>query len=123
MLRSNNYNTNMAFNLKIFLNILLFSSGPQDLPASANLLKIIIILNIVGLMAVDPNIDITVNIFFALIYILVTLVFIRVCLNLKDKTNQGSSYSSRYLQDYRHSRSSCINCTVYKRYSNEWFLN
>jgi hypothetical protein len=99
MLRSNNYNTNMAFNLKIFLNILLFSSGPQDLPASANLLKIIIILNIiVGLMAVDPSIDITVNIFFALIYILVTLVFIRVCLNLKDKTNQGSSYSSRYLQ-------------------------
>ena len=71
MLRSNNYNTNMAFNLKIFLNILLFSSGPQDLPASANLLKIIIILNIiVGLMAVDPSIDITVNIFFALIIFL-----------------------------------------------------
>ena len=99
MLRSNNYNTNMTFNLKIFLNILLFSSGPQDLPANSNLLKIIIIFNIiVGLMAVDPNIDITVNIFFALIYILVTLIFIRVCLNLKDKTNQGSSYSSRYLQ-------------------------
>ena len=35
---------------------------------------------------------------YLLIYILVTLVFIRVCLNLKDKTNQGSSYSSRYLQ-------------------------
>ena len=68
----------MTFNLKIFLNILLFSSGPQDLPANSNLLKIIIILdNIVGWMAGDANIDITVNIFFALIYILVTLIFIR----------------------------------------------
>jgi len=38
----------MTFNLKIFLNILLFSSGPQDLPESANLLKIIIIFNILA---------------------------------------------------------------------------
>jgi|TARA_Y100000741_G_scaffold357585_1_gene335644 hypothetical protein len=89
----------MIFNLKIFLNILLFSNGPQDLPASANLLKIIIILNIiVGLMAVDPNIDITVNIFFALIYIFVTLLFIRICLNIKDKSSESTNYSSRYLQ-------------------------
>ena len=89
----------MIFNLKIFLNILRFSSGPQDLPASPNLLKIIIILNIIiGLMAVDPNIDITVNIFFALIYIFVTLLFIRICLNIKDNNNDSSKYSSRYLQ-------------------------
>ena len=89
----------MIFNLKIFLNILHFSSGPQDLPASASLLKIIILLNIlIGMMAVDPNIDITVNIFFALIYVFVTLLFIRVCLNIKDKSNRTSSYSSRYLQ-------------------------
>ena len=94
-----NYNTNMIFNLKIFLNILLFSSGPQDLPASSNLLKLIIIINlVVGLMAVDPNIDLTVNIFFALIYIFVTLLFIRICLNIKDKANQGTNYSSRYVQ-------------------------
>ena len=81
----------MIFNLKIFLNILHFSSGPQDLPASSNLLKIIILLNIlIGMMAVDPNIDITVNIFFALIYVFVTLLFIRVCLNIKDKNNKTS---------------------------------
>jgi len=89
----------MIFNLKIFLNILHFSNGPQDLPASSNLLKIIILLNIlIGMMAVDPNIDITVNIFFALIYVFVTLLFIRICLNIKDKSNKTSSYSSRYLQ-------------------------
>ena len=89
----------MIFNLKIFLNILLFSSGPQDLPSSSNLLKIIIILNIaIGLMAVDPNIDITVNIFFAIIYIFVTLLFIRICLNIKDKSNDSDAYSSRYIQ-------------------------
>jgi hypothetical protein len=50
------------------------------------------------MMAVDPNIDTTVNIFFALIYVFVTLLFIRVCLNIKDKNNNTSSYSSRYLQ-------------------------
>tara|TARA_B100001769_G_C22043057_1_gene560597 strand:- start:485 stop:1006 length:522 start_codon:yes stop_codon:yes gene_type:complete len=89
----------MIFNLKIFLNILLFSGGPQDLPSSPNLLKIIIILNIaIGLMVVDPNIDITVNIFFAIIYVFVTLLFIRICLNIKDKSNDVSKYSSRYLQ-------------------------
>tara|TARA_Y100000741_G_scaffold353098_1_gene325871 strand:+ start:169 stop:690 length:522 start_codon:yes stop_codon:yes gene_type:complete len=89
----------MIFNLKIFLNILSFSSGPQDLPANSNLLKVIILLNlIIGLMAVDPNVDITVNIFFAIIYIFVTLLFIRVCLNIKDKSNQSTKYSSRYLQ-------------------------
>ena len=89
----------MIFNLKIFLNILSFSSGPQDLPANSNLLKVIILLNvIIGLMAVDPNVDITVNLFFAIIYIFVTLLFIRVCLNIKDKSNQSTKYSSRYLQ-------------------------
>ena len=89
----------MIFNLKIFLNILSFSSGPQDLPANSNLLKVIILLNlIIGLMAVDPNVDITVNIFFAIIYIFVTLLFIRICLNIKDKSNQSTKYSSRYLQ-------------------------
>ena len=89
----------MIFNLKIFLNILSFSCGPQDLPANSNLLKVIILLNvIIGLMAVDPNVDITVNIFFAIIYIFVTLLFIRVCLNIKDKSNQSTKYSSRYLQ-------------------------
>jgi len=51
MLRSINYNTNMTFNLKIFLNILLFSSGPQDLPANSNLLKIIIIFNKIDLIS------------------------------------------------------------------------
>ena len=89
----------MIFNLKIFLNILLFTSGPQDLPSSSNLLKIIIVLNIlIGLMVVDPNIDTTVNIFFAIIYVFVTLLFIRICLNIKDKSNETVKYSSRYLQ-------------------------
>ena len=89
----------MTFNLKIFLNILHFSDGPQDLPASANLLKIIILLNIlIGMMVVDPNMDITEKIFYSLIYIFVTLLFIRVCLNIKDKSNNTSNYSSRYLQ-------------------------
>ena len=60
----------MILNLKIFLDILTFSRGPQDLPSSQNLLKFIVLLNVViGLISVDPKISYTVNIFFAVIYI------------------------------------------------------
>ena len=90
----------MILNLKIFLEILTFSRGPQDLPSSLNLLKFIVLLNVViGLISVDPKISYTVNIFFAVIYILVTLLFIRYCLNYRDKnSNTNSKYSSRFLQ-------------------------
>ena len=90
----------MILNLKIFLDILMFSRGPQDLPSSASLLRIIIILNIiVGLISVDPKISYTVNIFFAVIYVLVTLLFVKLCLDYKDKnSNTDSKYSSRFLQ-------------------------
>ena len=90
----------MILNLKIFLDILTFSRGPQDLPSSQNLLKLIVLLNVViGLISVDPKINYTVNIFFAVIYILVTLLFIRYCLNYRDKnSNTNSKYSSRFLQ-------------------------
>ena len=90
----------MILNLKIFLDILTFSRRPQDLPSSQNLLKLIVLLNVViGLISVDPKISYTVNIFFAVIYILVTLLFIRYCLNYRDKnSNTNSKYSSRFLQ-------------------------
>ena len=90
----------MILNLKIFLDILTFSRGPQDLPSSSNLLKFIVALNIViGLISVDPKISYTVNIFFAVIYILVTLLFIKYCLNYRDNnSNENSKYSSRFLQ-------------------------
>ena len=90
----------MILNLKIFLDILTFSRGPQDLPSSSNLLKLIVLLNIViGLISVDPKISYTVNIFFAVIYILVTLLFIKYCLNYRDNnSNANSKYSSRFLQ-------------------------
>ena len=90
----------MILNLKIFLDILMFSRGPQDLPSSKQLLKIIIFLNIIiGLITVDPKISYMVNIFFAVIYILVTLVFIKICLDIKDKdTSSGIKYASRYIQ-------------------------
>ncbi len=90
----------MILNLKIFLDILKFSRGPQDLPSAPNLLTAIILINIiVGLISVDPNISYTVNIFFALIYIVVTLLFIKLCLGIKDNNNGTPNlFTSRYTQ-------------------------
>lgn len=90
----------MILNLKIFLDILMFSRGPQDIPSSVSLLKVIILINIIiGLISVDPNISFTVNIFFAIIYILVTLLFIKLCLGIKDKDNGNSGlFLSRHIQ-------------------------
>ena len=69
----------MILNLKIFLDILMFTRGPQDLPSTSNFLTTIILINIiVGLISVDPNISYTINIFFAVIYIVVTLLFIKI---------------------------------------------
>ena len=73
----------MILNLKIFLDILMFTRGPQDLPSTSNFLTTIILINIiVGLISVDPNISYTINIFFAVIYIVVTLLFIKICLGI-----------------------------------------
>ena len=71
---SSDYSINMLLNLKIFLDILKFTKGPQDLTSSPTLLNIVIIANIlVGLITIDPKIDYLVNIFFAVIYIIVTV--------------------------------------------------
>ena len=90
----------MILNLKIFLDILMFSRGPQDLPSSSNLLKAIILINIiVGLISADSNTGYTLSIFFAAIYMLVTLIFIKLCLGIKDNSNGTSNtYTSRYIQ-------------------------
>ena len=95
-----NYSINMILNLKIFLDILMFTRGPQDLPSTSNFLTTIILINIiVGLISVDPNISYTINIFFAVIYIVVTLLFIKICLGIQDN-NKGTQnlFSSRRIQ-------------------------
>ena len=75
----------MLLNLKIFLDILKFTKGPQDLPSRPNLLNIVIIANIaVGLITIDPRIDYLINIFFAVIYIIVTSFFIQIGFKIKE---------------------------------------
>ncbi len=100
MYADNHYNINMALNLKILLDILMFSRGPQDLPSSMQLLRVIIIINIIiGLIKVDPSISYLVNLIFATIYVIVTLFFIKFGLEIRDNnTNTKPKYSSRYLQ-------------------------
>ncbi len=90
----------MLLNLKIFLDILKFTKGPQDLPSRPTLLNIVIIANIaVGLIAIDPKIDYLINIFFAVIYIIVTIFFIQIGLKIKeDNSLNDIKYKSRYLQ-------------------------
>ena len=90
----------MILSLKIFFDILFFSKGPQDLPSSKSLLNLVILGNLlIGLISLNPDIDVTLNIFFAIIYIVVTSLFIKIALGIKDK-DQGynSSYSDRYIQ-------------------------
>ena len=90
----------MLLSLKIFFDILFFSKGPQDLPSSKSLLNLVILGNLlIGLISLNPDIDVTLNIFFAIIYIVVTSLFIKIALGIKDK-NQGynNSYSDRYVQ-------------------------
>ena len=90
----------MLLNLKIFLDILKFTKGPQDLPSRPTLLNIVIIANIVvGLITIDPKIDYLVNVFFAVIYVIVTVFFIQIGLKLKENNSLNSvKYKSRYLQ-------------------------
>ena len=90
----------MLLNLKIFLDILKFTKGPQDLPSRPTLLNVVIIANIaVGLITIDPKIDYMVNMFFAVIYIIVTVFFIQIGLKLKeDNSSNDIKYKSRYLQ-------------------------
>ena len=90
----------MLLSLKIFFDILFFSKGPQDLPSSKSLLNLVILGNLlIGLISLNPDIDVTLNIFFAIIYIVVTSLFIKIALGIKDK-DQGynNSYSDRYVQ-------------------------
>ena len=90
----------MLLSLKIFSDILFFSKGPQDLPSSKSLLNLVILGNLlIGLISLNPDIDVTLNIFFAIIYIVVTSLFIKIALGIKDK-DQGynNSYSDRYVQ-------------------------
>jgi len=92
----------MLLNLKIFLDILKFTKGPQDLPSRPTLLNIVIIANIVvGLITIDPKIDYLVNVFFAVIYVIVTVFFIQIGLKLKEDNSLNilpGKYKSRYLQ-------------------------
>ena len=90
----------MLLNLKIFLDILKFTKGPQDLPSRPSLLNIVINANIaVGLITIDPKIGYLVNVFFAVIYIIVTVFFIQIGLKLKENNSSNDiKYKSRYLQ-------------------------
>ena len=57
----------MILSLKIFFDILFFSKGPQDLPSSKSLLNLVILGNLlIGLISLNPDIDVTLNIFLQL---------------------------------------------------------
>ncbi len=93
------YSINMPLNLKIFLDIIVFSKGPQDLPASSGLLNLVMLANLlVALISFMPQTIIAMNILNALIFIIVTSLFIKAALNIREKSGDNRGYSSRYLQ-------------------------
>ena len=94
-----NYSINMSLNLKIFLDILVFSKGPQDLPSSNRLLNLVMLANLlVALISFIPQTIVAMNILNALIFIIVTSLFIKAALNIREKSENDKSFSSRYVQ-------------------------
>ncbi len=93
------YNINMAVSLKIFLDIITFSKGPQDLPASRGLMNAIIVLNLlVALISFMPQTIVAMNIANAIIFIIVTNLFIKTALTIRDSDSDGNNFSARYVQ-------------------------
>ncbi len=89
----------MPLNLKIFLDIIVFSKGPQDLPSSSRLLNLVMLANLlVALISFIPQTIVAMNILNALIFIVVTSLFIKAALNIKEKSVNSQDYSSRYVQ-------------------------
>ncbi len=92
----------MFNNLVIFFDILKFSKGPQDLPTDSNLLNSVILINIlISLIPSDPAIQFSYGhqILLSLVYIGVTLLFVQLSLNIKDKASDTvDQYKVRYLQ-------------------------
>ena len=80
------YSINMPLNLKIFLDIIVFSKGPQDLPSSSRLLNLVMLANLlVALISFIPQTIVAMNILNALIFIIVTSLFIKAALNIREK--------------------------------------
>ncbi len=93
------YSINMPLNLKIFLDIIVFSKGPQDLPSSSRLLNLVMLANLlVALISFIPQTIVAMNILNALIFIIVTSLFIKAALNIREKSGDNKDYSSRYIQ-------------------------
>ena len=93
------YSINMSLNLKIFLDIIVFSKGPQDLPSSVKLLNFVMLANLlVALISFIPQTIVAMNILNALIFIIVTSLFIKAGLNIREKSVSTKVYSSRYTQ-------------------------
>lgn len=93
------YNINMPLNMKIFLDIILFSKGPQDLPSSNNLYNIAILANLlIALISFTPDSQITLNLLNAVIFIVITIIFIKAALNIRDGVRESQIYSARYIQ-------------------------
>ena len=92
----------MLNNLAIFFDIIKFSKGPQDLPTDPKLLNSVIIINIlISLIPSDPDLQFgyTAQILLSLVYVGVTLLFIQLSLNIKDKaSNTIDQYKVRYVQ-------------------------
>ena len=86
----------MLNNLAIFFDILKFSKGPQDLPTDPKLLNSVIVPNIFN---ISSEIGYTAQILLSLVYVGVTLLFIQLSLNIKDKaSNTIGQYKVRYTQ-------------------------
>ena len=81
-------------------DIIRFNRGPQDLPTNIRLLNITILANIlIGQIPSDAQYNFIASLLTTTIFIGITLIFIQVCLYVKEaNTGMSNIYKARYLQ-------------------------
>ena len=85
--------------LKIFTDMMLFRSGPQDLPSSKSLLNLFIIANIlISFIPNEVNYNLGIALITSIIYVGASLFFIQTILNIKENMTNTSNYRIRYVQ-------------------------
>ncbi len=89
----------MALSLKIFLDIITFSKGPQDLPSNKGLMNSVIIVNLlVALISFIPQTVIAMNLANTIIFIIVTNLFIKAALKVRSDFSGENNFNVRYVQ-------------------------
>ena len=85
--------------LKTFSEMLFFKKGPQDIPADKTLLNITILVNVlISFIPNDENYRFILALSTSIVYVISTLAFIQISLNIKANMSNDESFKNRFIQ-------------------------